>query len=70
MSAIDLEIQFELPLDKENYRNRYIYDKCKPMDTSRFSGPVNINTPFHWGTKFEPVSQMYYEYNRHKIQEH
>ena len=32
------------------------------MDTSRFSGPVNINTPFHWGTKFEPVSQMYYEY--------
>lgn len=48
-------------VDKDNYRNAYIYDKCKPLDTNKFAG-VNINTPFHWGTKFEPVSQAYYEH--------
>jgi len=48
-------------VDKENYRNQYIYDKCKPLNTDKFNF-VNINSPFHWGTKFEPVSQMYYEY--------
>ena len=48
-------------LDKDCYRDAYIYDKCKPLNTDKFNF-VNIHSPFHWGTKFEPVSQMYYEY--------
>ena len=48
-------------IDKDCYRDAYIYDKCKPLNTDKFNF-VNINSPFHWGTKFEPVSQMYYEY--------
>ena len=57
-------------IDKENYRNQYIYDKCKPLNTNKFNF-VNINSPFHWGTKFEPISQMYYEYLHNvKIEEY
>jgi putative phage-type endonuclease len=42
--------------------NQLIYEKCQPLknndDTSRM---VNINTPFHWGQKYEPLSVMLYE---------
>jgi putative phage-type endonuclease len=48
-------------LDKENYKNALVYEKCKPIDTEKFNN-VNINSPLHWGQKYEPVSQMYYEY--------
>ena len=48
-------------LDKENYVNQYIYDKCKPLDLEKYNR-VNMNSPFHWGNKYEPVSTSLYEY--------
>ena len=42
-------------------KNSIIYSKCQPLNTSKTSS-VNINSPFHWGQKYEPLSQMYYEY--------
>ena len=48
-------------LDTERMRNSIILQKCKPLDTTSKMGG-SINTPFHWGHKFEPVSQAYYEF--------
>jgi putative phage-type endonuclease len=44
--------------------NQLIYEKCQPLKTIHDdkSTMVNINTPFHWGQKYEPVSVMIYEY--------
>ncbi len=53
-------------LDSECNVNAIIYDKCKPLNTEKYNY-VNINTPFHWGQKYEPVSQMYYEYKYNAI---
>ena len=48
-------------LGTQSSKNSIILQKCRPLDvTSKMSG--SINTPFHWGHKFEPISQMYYEY--------
>ena len=48
--------------ESQNTINQLIYEKCQPLkkkeDTSRM---VNINTPFHWGQKYEPLSVMLYE---------
>jgi putative phage-type endonuclease len=45
--------------------NQLIYEKCQPLKTKEedknASIMVNINTPFHWGQKYEPVSVMLYE---------
>lgn len=45
----------------ESSQNQLIYEKCKPLEinTSSFT---NIDTPFHWGQKYEPLSVLYYEY--------
>lgn len=48
-------------LDSQCNINALIYDKCKPLNTEKYN-VVNVNTPFHWGQKYEPVAQMYYEY--------
>jgi putative phage-type endonuclease len=45
--------------------NQLIYEKCQPLKTTyddKNTTMVNINTPFHWGQKYEPVSVMLYEY--------
>jgi putative phage-type endonuclease len=52
--------------------NQLIYEKCQPLKKSadadtnnaNITTPtmVNINTPFHWGQKYEPLSVMLYEY--------
>ena len=50
--------------------NQLIYEKCQPLKKSdddknaNTTTPtmVNINTPFHWGQKYEPLSVMLYEY--------
>lgn len=39
--------------------NQYIYDKCKDMQP-RGNG-VNIFSPLHWGVRYEPIAQQYYE---------
>lgn len=45
--------------------NQLIYEKCQPLKTNscddKFS-MVNVNTPFHWGQKYEPLSVQIYEY--------
>ena len=45
----------------EASQNQLIYEKCKPIVLNN-SGYTNINTPFHWGQKYEPLSVLYYEY--------
>jgi putative phage-type endonuclease len=46
--------------------NQLIYEKCQPLktreDDKNANTMVNINTPFHWGQKYEPLSVMLYEY--------
>ena len=45
--------------------NQLIYEKCQPLktrdDDKNTKTMVNINTPFHWGQKYEPLSVMLYE---------
>jgi len=48
--------------ESETVRNQLIYEKCQPLRLENEKvTQVNINSPFHWGQKFEPVSVMYYE---------
>ena len=52
--------------------NQLIYEKCQPIKIFDETGNnennydevkmVNINTPFHWGQKYEPISAMIYEH--------
>jgi putative phage-type endonuclease len=48
--------------ENQNVQNQLIYEKCQPLqiqtDKPTF---VNVDTPFHWGQKYEPLSVMYYE---------
>lgn len=48
-------------MDSERNKNAIIYEKCCPINPDKFKH-VNINSSLHWGQKYEPVSQMYYEY--------
>jgi putative phage-type endonuclease len=41
--------------------NQLIYEKCQPLNVLEKSNFVNINTPFHHGQKYEPLSVMIYE---------
>jgi putative phage-type endonuclease len=53
----------------EALMNQLIYEKCKP-NIEILNGNVNINSPFHWGQKYEPLSVMLYEYrNKTKIED-
>jgi len=47
-------------LSSESYKNSLIYEKCVPIDAKKF-GSVNINSPLHWGQKYEPLSIQIYE---------
>jgi len=42
-------------------RNQLIYSKCKPLDISKYTGRVNLESPLHWGQKYEDVSIQWYE---------
>jgi len=60
--------------ESQSAQNQLIYEKCKPLNESLFidndkpdeeKAPVamvNVNTTFHWGHKYEPLSVLYYEY--------
>jgi hypothetical protein len=48
-------------IDSEANKNSIIYDKCTPLNTDKYNS-VNMNSPMHWGQKYEPVSQGYYEF--------
>jgi putative phage-type endonuclease len=43
--------------------NQLIYEKCQPLKTNddKFS-MVNVNSTFHWGQKYEPLSVQIYEH--------
>lgn len=50
--------------ESQNAINQLIYEKCQPLKTNEDDNKnkmVNINTPFHWGQKYEPLSVMLYE---------
>lgn len=47
-------------LDTPAQQNSYIYDKCQPIDPEKFKRTV-IDSPFHWGQKYEPLAVIYYE---------
>jgi putative phage-type endonuclease len=46
--------------ESEAQRNSLIYEKCAPP--KNFSGPGNVDSPMHWGQKYEPLSTMLYEH--------
>ncbi len=49
-------------IDSQSMQNSLIYSKCKPMNM-KLSKSTNINTAFHNGHLFEPLSIMHYEYD-------
>jgi putative phage-type endonuclease len=51
--------------ENQSVKNQLIYEKCQPLkkcDDSLTSTVVNVNSPLHWGQKYEKVSVMIYEY--------
>ena len=53
----------------DNTQKDLILEKCKPIDINKYK-TTNINSPLHWGQKYEPISTMYYEYiNNTKVDE-
>ena len=54
--------------ESQAMKNQLIYEKCKPLTSLDPLGQtdeefkfVNVNSPLHWGQKYEPVSVMIYE---------
>lgn len=46
----------------ESSRNQLICDKCKPLDAGKYTaGGQSLESPMHWGHKYEPVSIQLYE---------
>lgn len=49
----------------EAMQNSIIYEKCKSNDETNSENTLgrwcNVNSPMHWGVKYEPVSVMLYE---------
>lgn len=43
----------------ESVYNQLIYEKCSGVHLKYSS---NINSPLHWGQKYEPVAQLFYNY--------
>ena len=49
-------------LGSEARKNSLIFEKCQPLVINDINSYVNINSPMHWGNKYEPVSLMLYEH--------
>ena len=45
----------------EAQRNSLILEKCQPVNTNDFTR-FSVDTPMHWGNKYEPVTVMIYEH--------
>jgi hypothetical protein len=41
--------------------NSIICEKCKPLDYASSLGHCSVDSPMHWGTKYEPLTVMLYE---------
>jgi putative phage-type endonuclease len=44
----------------DSTRNQLIYEKCQPLNTEKYNN-VSLESPMHWGQKYEQVSIMLYE---------
>ena len=53
-------------IDSQSMQNSLIYSKCKPMNM-KLSKSTNINTAFHNGHLFEPLSIMHYEFDYNTV---
>ena len=42
-------------------RNSLIYNKCAPLHTAKYKS-FSLDSPMHWGNKYEPVSIQWYEH--------
>ena len=54
--------------DSKSSINQLIYEKCQPVKTDNQYEEIkmtNLNTPLHWGQKYEPLSVIIYEYLYH-----
>jgi putative phage-type endonuclease len=49
-------------LGSDAKKNSLIYEKCQPLVLNDMNSYVNVNSPLHWGNKYEPVSLMVYEH--------
>jgi len=48
--------------DSQSAINQLIYEKCQPLKTNvEEPETVNVNSPLHWGQKYEPLSVLIYE---------
>lgn len=47
-------------LSSDAHKNNLIYEKCTPLNTEKYAS-VNVDSPFHWGQKYEPLSIIIYE---------
>ena len=45
----------------ESQYNSLICEKCKPLDYASSLGHCSVDSPMHWGTKYEPLTIMIYE---------
>ena len=45
----------------EYTQSQLIIEKSEPIDINKFK-VTNLNSPLHWGQKYEPVSILYYEH--------
>ena len=45
----------------ESARNNLIYNKCAPINTAKYKS-CSLDSPMHWGNKYEPVSILWYEH--------
>jgi len=48
--------------------NQLIYEKCQPLKSADDESEeevkmINVNSPMHWGQKYEPATVMVYEHN-------
>ena len=51
--------------DSKSSINQLIYEKCQPVKSGNQNEEIkmtNLNTPLHWGQKYEPLSVMVYEH--------
>lgn len=50
--------------ESQSTMNQLIYEKCQPLKMAEENKTtmVNVNSTFHWGQKYEPLSVMIYEY--------
>ena len=51
--------------DSKSSINQLIYEKCQPVKSGNQNEEIkmtNLNTPLHWGQKYEPLSVIIYEH--------